>query len=279
MSNKLRLQLIGLMALALAWVPIVSTIKWVDNHVAHGLFRDAKGRWFNKEDWSTIPALPARPDYSWLPRATLIAHALGGRYGTDENSYSALDTATAAGLSVLEVDIWRDDSGVLRCHHGPAAPGPVKATDCIWPTLLEKASAANVWLIVDIKTEFAPTAQAILQGLPTPEAGRRVIFQLYKPEHVALYARWSRQYRLAGPIVTTYEAFRSPGHIAEHIARSGIEALALPLERRASLSPVPARLAVLVHPIHNCDEARSAAPAAGLFVSTDTATLLRRGCQ
>jgi hypothetical protein len=157
-------------------------------------------------------------------------------------------------------------------------PGALKPGDCTWQKAFEKASTANVWLVLDLKTDFQATAQALLHSLPEANAAGKIIFQLYKPEQVTMFAQWQKQYPLPGPLITAYMAKRSMRHIAENAQRIGVEVLTLPLYRRAALKSDASRLDILVHPIHDCAEVRSGAPATGYYVSAATVRLIRQEC-
>lgn len=54
----------------------------------------------------------------------------------------------------------------------------MRAGDCTWAKALDKAVAANAWLVLDIKTEFNGTARAALHATSSREWAGRMIFQL-----------------------------------------------------------------------------------------------------
>jgi hypothetical protein len=101
----------------------VSIVRWADTHYAGEALKDGWGRWRFYEDWGNVPALRARQDYSWVSPGMLAAHALGGAGSVEENTLSSMDKSLALGLKVLEIDVWLDRDGQLRCHHGPESPG------------------------------------------------------------------------------------------------------------------------------------------------------------
>lgn len=257
----------------------VSLVRWTDIHYAGEALKDVWGRWRFHEDWGQAPPLRAQQDYRWIAPGMLVAHALGGAGGNEQNTLPVMDKSLALGLKVLEIDVWLDQQGQLRCHHGPEHPAPLKAGDCTWDKALQKADAADVWLVLDLKTDFRATAQALLERLPNAQAADHIIFQLYKPDHVALFAKWQTQYPLPGPIITSYIAKRSLQHVARNARRIGVQALTLPLHRRAALKNDTTGLRILVHPIHDCFEVRQGAPATGYYVNVDAARLIRQECK
>lgn len=278
LSSSLRNLAVFLMSALLLSTAGVSLVRWVDIHYAGEALKDSWGRWRFHEDWGKVAPLHAGQDYRWVSNPLLVAHALGGAGSVEENTLASMDKSLALGLKVLEIDVWLDQDGQLRCHHGPGNPGPLKAGDCTWQKAFAKASAADAWLILDLKTDFQTTAQALLHGLPHANAARNIIFQLYKPEHVALFAQWQKQYPLPGPLITAYAAKRSLQHIADNVQRIGVEVLTLPLYRRAALKRDGSRLNLLVHPVGNCADVQSSAPASGYYVTAATARLIRQEC-
>lgn len=258
-------------------------LRWVDRNLFGEALKDGLGRFVYKEDWGSVAQLPAHLDYSWLADASrplLVAHALGEASGPGENSLAALHRSLQLGLRLLEVDIWLDEQNILRCHHGPAAPAPFVVAECSLPVALHAAFEQGAWLILDIKTDFKATGEQILKQLSTDPAVVRLVFQLYRPDDVDAFADWSLQLPLPGPIVTAYRARRSVQHLELHAARIGVRALTIPLERAPALKLLPPSLALLVHPIHNCESARLAMrfPVAGMYVSSDVSAPIRQGC-
>jgi len=257
----------------------VSLVRWADIHYAGETLKDAWGRWRFHEEWGSAPVLRAQQDYRWVAPGMLVAHALGGSGSDEQNTLSTMDKSLALGLKVLEIDVWLDQQGQLRCHHGPEHPAALKTGECTWDKALQKANAADAWLVLDLKTDFRKTAQALLDRLPNTQAADHIIFQLYKPDHISLFAEWQKQYPLPGPIITSYIAKRSMQHVAQNAQRVGVQVLTLPLYRRAALKNDATGLHILVHPIHDCTELRLAAPAAGYYVTADGARLIRQECK
>lgn len=257
-------------------------LRWVDIHWTGEWAKDTWGRWVHGEDWSGVPRLPDPLDYRWLKtaaRPVLLAHALGDAGLPGQNSLPALQRSLASGVRLLEVDLWLDAEGHLRCHRGPSQPPPLRAGDCRFEDALRLAQAASAWLVLDLKTDFATTGNAVVSRLSDDAAAERVVFQLYKPGEVAVFAGWIRRRRLAGPIVTAYLARRSLNHVATHAARIGVQAFTMPLYRLPALGrPRVAGLALFVHPVHDCQAARDASGADGFYVRSSLAEPLRRGC-
>ncbi len=263
---------------ALVIIPSVRAVplnglRWLDSHVLHEGLKDTWYRLFSQESWSSLPVLQLPLDYTWLQAAGTprrIGHALGASESAQANTLGAADAALASGLRVLEVDLWLDDQGEIRCHHGPPAPPPMLAGDCTFATLLERMVRAQAFLVLDIKSDFATTGARIVQALPSDAAAQRVVFQLYEPTHVALFQQWRQSRPLAGPMVTAYRAKRAVNHALTGARAAGIRAYTLPVERLPALSEPPLGMAVFVHPVHDCAtwQAVQAVGEVGMFALT-----------
>jgi len=224
----------------------------VDRHWFKERVMDSLARWNGIEDWANAEPLTRHQDYSWVSRRrpVLIAHALGEAGTPGANTLPALERSYRAGMRLFEVDLWAQGA-VLRCHHGPDTPPPLKFGGCRFETLLS-ALPADSWLVLDIKTDFASTGELVASILRRQGGAERVIFQLYAPEHLRLFNRWQVELPLPGPIVTSYLAHRRMDHVAQHTARVGVAVLTLPIERVIALTQLPEHLQFFVHPIHSC---------------------------
>jgi hypothetical protein len=264
---------VALVALGLAGLAAIPVLKWADVHWADEAIKDLWGRWRHDEDWARAVSLPTGLDYGWLSGSkgpVLVAHALGESGGMGQNTLSALQRSTATGLRLLEIDIWLDTSGRLRCHHGPKPPSPWAEGECTFDAALDAARRANGWLVLDIKTAFAATGAEIVARLADDDAASHIVFQLYRPDDLSQFASWSARRRLPGPIVTAYLARRSLDHVAFHAARVGAKALTVPLYRLPALGKRPPGLVVLTHPVHECAAiaAARAGHADGLYLTS-----------
>jgi hypothetical protein len=184
-----------------------------------------------------------------------IAHALGASGLPQANRLQAFQASLADGFRHFEVDIWLDDQRHLRCHHGNSEAGSpplLTAGDCTLETLLPLLVAAQGWLVLDIKTDFEATGRRIVDLLRGQLAARQVVFQLYRPAHLALFADWAAELPLPAPIVTVYAAHRGVQHIADHLRALNVQVLTLPLDKTGALLTKPAGVALLVHPVHDC---------------------------
>jgi hypothetical protein len=239
-------------------------LRWIDIHVFNETLKDQWGKLYHAEDWSELTPFPLNLDYSWLQNASrpvLIAHALGEAVRADQNSLVAQQRALTAGIRFLEVDVWLDEAERLRCHKGPDHPMAPVAGDCSLKSAVHAAAARDAWLVIDIKTDFKLTGEAIVQQFRNDPNASRLIFQLYRPADIRLFSHWAPVLNLPGPIVTVYQARRSLLHIASQLSRIGIKAITYPIYRGAALSdtPVLPDLARFVHPVHDCialEEAR-----------------------
>lgn len=251
------------------WAPTMA--RWLDRNLLDEHLKDTWGRLQYQEDWTDAPALPPTLDDTWLAQATrpvLVAHALGEASEPGQNTLAAMQRSIDRGIRLLEVDLWLDAQGLLRCHHGPDAPRPFSPGECTLPTAAQAALRTDTWLVLDIKTDFGAAGEALLRQMSGSPAASRLIFQLYRPKDVAMFKEWAHRLPLPSPIVTAYASHRSVGHLALHAQRLGVRALTLPLERIAALREPPRGMALLVHPVHDCDDvARAASTAAqGLYV-------------
>ena len=246
-------------------------LRWLDIHVTAEVGKDAIALLTSDEDWSNLPPLPVSADYGWLKQAgarPLVAHALGEASLPGQNTLPAMERALAGGLRLLELDLWLDDEGRLRCHHGPQAPSDWQPGNCDFSTVLQRAVAAGAYVVPDIKTDFVTTGNALVAQLRSNESARHVVLQLYRPEHVQMFRAWSQLHTLAGPIVTNYIARRSLNHVAVNAARAGIRAFTVPIYRRAAMPEMPDGVMVFVHPVHNCDDLHDLPKGDGLYLRT-----------
>lgn len=231
--------------------------------------RDTLGRLRYGEDWSTAPVLRLDQDYAWLRAGGTpirIAHALGESTTPTANTLGAATRAHAAGFRLLEVDLV-EEGGELLCQHDPGPRPPAASDDtCTFETLIQ-ALPPDTWVVLDIKTDFASAGQRIVNRVKDLPLARRMVFQLYRPQDVALFKRWQSMAPLPGPILTTYLAHRRMDYLAAQAARIGVRALTLPLDRRRGLSEGRAPGAVLVHPVHDCaDWAQAMKRADGVYM-------------
>ena len=270
-----------IVALALFAFP---ALRWIDIHLTQERLKDTWGEWRYGEDWGAVSALREDLNYAWLHAAgepILIAHALGEAGLPGQNSVTALRRSLAAGLRLLEIDLWLDDSGVLRCHHGPEPPASFVAGDCTLAEALHVAAEADAWLVLDIKTDFPAAGAAIVSQFVGDAAASRLVFQLYRPSDLPLFVNWSMQLPLPGPIVTAYRARRSLRHIAAHAPHLNLRAMTFPLYRTAALGSKPDGLVWLVHPIHDCASAAAAQSVSidGMYVHSALVAVMRAGCK
>lgn len=280
-ARRSRSRIVGL---ALAMLLVVSLAVPSGRTRIKALVHDADVNWFAErlqdawgdfvlhEDWGHLPTLRHPQDYAWLDDAGLfpvrIAHALGDSGGPEANSVAAMQRAVAAGMRLLEVDLSLEAGGELRCTHDPGTPRAMQA--CTFESLMT-ALPAGVWVVLDIKSDFAVTGERVVQALRANGHAKQVVFQLYRPEDVALFERWQAELDLPGPIVTAYLSHRSVDTVARESARLGVRAFTLPMWRLAAFSHRPAALSVFIHPVHDCEawyEAQ-AARARGIYTRTD----------
>lgn len=251
-----RISLFALLAILGFWAGLPA-LRWIDIHFLNETFKDHWGQMYHAEDWSEVAPLQFNLDYFWLQnssRPILIAHAFGEARRIDQNSLVAQQRALSARLRLLEVDVWLDEEERLRCHHGPDLPLAPVAGECSLKSAANVAAAFGAWLVIDIKTDFKLTGEAIVRQFLNDPNASRLIFQLYRPDDILLFSHWAPLLNLPGPIVTAYQAQRSLQHIASQLNRLGIKAITYPLYRGKALpdKPFAQDLVRFVHPVHDC---------------------------
>lgn len=255
----------GAAVVAIAAVGVTETAagrQWlhrVDAIVLGERAMDTLARLRSDEDWSKAAALRPDQDYAWLRAGgapVRIAHALGSSGSATANTLAAARRAHAAGFRLFEVDLVQE-GGELRCQHDPGPQGNMVKDGCTFDTLIAELPS-DAWLVLDIKTDFERVGQRIVDRVKGTGDARRIVFQLYRPEDVALFNRWQLQAPLPGPILTAYLAHRRIDHVAAQASRIGVHAFTLPLDRLPALSTRLVDGVVLVHPVHNCDSWKEA---------------------
>lgn len=228
------------------------TVKLIDRVWFHEALKDFYADVRHGEDWSSATSL-GNLDYTWLESSAepiRIAHALGGAGGPDANRLQMGVRSVANGFRLLEVDLWLDQtSGVVHCHHGPEPPN--HQTDCRIEQLADLIAKTGAWLVLDIKTPFAPSLAAILRPLADRGVVQQAIVQLYAPDDFGIYEAARRTHHLVGPIVATHNAHRSIEHVAQQAAVRGVRAISVPLGRLPALRPIQT-VKVLAHPVRDC---------------------------
>ncbi len=251
---------------------LLGLYRWVDVHYASEKGADLVGEWVFDEDWAVLNAHHLPMDYQWLRHSfgtIYVSHALGGAGTAEANTLMQMQQSHARGLRVMEVDIWRAADDTLFCHHGPNQPSP-SPHNCRFEEALQYAVDNNLWLILDIKTAFEPTARLLLQRLNRPSDASHVVFQLYKPEDYTSFVQWQQTLPLAGPILTGYLSRRSGNHLLQQAQRLGVMAVTLPLHRlRALGQPLPIGVALFTHPVHDCNAHEQARDAgvSGMYIA------------
>jgi hypothetical protein len=221
------------------------------------------------DTWSSLIWMQAggvRLSGQWLDldkgRSKLIVHALGNyKY---PNTLKGARESVARGARLLEVDLYKDSQGILRCHHGPEKPSTYKAGDCTLVKLL-KALPNNTFVILDIKTEFFESAESIVNTLQDKELtylSKKLIFQLYKPSDVEwFYAMASKNPELIRnkPIITLYKT-HATAPLVSRVVPSSIGAITYPMDRsNMLLKSIEYHILGLnhktyVHPIRSCPQ-------------------------
>jgi hypothetical protein len=199
---------------------------------------------------------------------------LGRSAGPTANTYAAFEEAKRRGFRLFEVDISLDDEGRLRCHHGPEPIPPYDpASSCTLDRLLPLIDRANGWIILDIKTDFYPTAEKILEVAGSKGLSHRLVFQLYRPDELRWFGEMAKATPLPQPIVTVYNSRRSANHIASHAASLRIEVLTVPADKINSLTLTNKGFSLFTHPVHDCadwERIRPDIPVEGIYAVQST---------
>ena len=250
----------------------LALVKRLDRQYLAEQIKDSFAAYFWQEDWSALDGTLIGLDYGWLDAPAVlprrIAHALGDAGTPTANTLEAHHKAVARGLRLLEVDLWRDErTGQIVCHHGPSRPVPGHP-GCTLEQLARALAGTDLWLVLDLKTDFSSTGAAALVVLARYGLEQRAIVQLYQPDDAATFRGWSRRYALPGPIITAHKAHRSLNHVARHVQSSGARVLAVPLERSSAMTALPVGVELFVHPVHTCDQQAQARTlrASGIYV-------------
>lgn len=232
----------------------------VDRYFLNETLKEAVALSKNDEDWSALCAVKGRNyDYRWLLQSSgliKIAHRLG-EYD-NPNTLAAFQNSRAKGFSFFEVDLWLDENDVIRCHHGPEKPTPLKEGSCTFDRLVNFLGDSE-YVLLDIKTDFFKTSAAILIHLENNPYSKQVIFQLNLPGHVEQFSRWVENYQLAGPIVAAYRSSRSLNHVYNGIDKTGIKVFAFSIDRiPAFTGDRNGEIERFIYPVRDCTEMRMA---------------------
>lgn len=256
--------------------------RWIDINFFGERMKDATGRYLFHEDWNELALVKNKLDYSWLivdRKPILIAHALGASSLPSQNTLPALDASIKNGLRLMEIDIWLDDNGQIRCHHGPGLPEPFKLGDCTFEDALSISAQNQIWLVLDIKTDFKITGKEIVKRTSIQDAPH-IIFQLYKPEHVEIFSMWHLEKPFAGPIITLYLARRSIDYVQKKMHGTVFKVLTIPSHRLAAMNFKSDQIKIFTHPVHNCENFIDLKKYKldGFYVINETSKEIEAGC-
>lgn len=257
--------------------------RWIDINIFKETGKDFTGKYIFHEDWSILSTVANKFDYSWLYDSQdpiLIAHALGASGSHRQNTLTEMRKSLNNGFKLLEIDLWLDRDNVVRCHHGPNSPIPLQINDCTFDKALKFAFKNNFWLILDIKTDFFFTSQEILKNINYNDSNR-IIFQLYKPQHIQLFKQWHQEKPLAGPIITTYLSKRSIYHIHRNMLHSEFKVLTIPSHRlNLNFKITDDSIKIFSHPTHSCQDFlnQRVFGVSGFYVTSDMAQKIEREC-
>ena len=236
-----------------------TVVRWIDNAILHGTIKDTIGWVTSDEDWSSIPIQSIDFDRTWInynERPFRIAHALGGSGTKNSNTFSAFEQSKKSGYTLFEVDISLTSDNKLLCLHDPksiTSADQSKRKTCEFNELLRLVDRTDIWLVLDIKTNFDSTATKILDVARSLNLTNILIYQLYKPSDFSWIQEASKNHRLPFPIVTTYMSKRSSNHILRETSILGLDIVTVPLVKLRSIRNKPTGTILMTHPVHTCE--------------------------
>lgn len=237
------------------------------------MLRDVLSYTIYKEEWELIKGRKFNFDYSWMSsnnEKIRIAHALGFANADMRNSFEGYVKAKRAGFKFYEVDLWLDEQGIVRCHHGPDLPSIFKIGDCSFSTIQEKVCSDGNYLVLDIKTDFASTMRIIEPQLLLISK-RCIIFQLYKPSDFLIFEIVAEKHNLLGPIYTYYLTRRNIKTVFDIVVSSGVKAITAPISANLSGLKERDKFFLLAHPIDDCESYHDASNLSlnGIYTTVD----------
>jgi hypothetical protein len=253
-----RSHLLGVIAVGILIIFVAHPlIIFLDNRFFCERIRGFYGKYLAEENWESAPRIPDGMNYMWLDSKEgmlRIGHALGSSGTKMANQLWALPAARLANLHLLEVDLWLDVLGNVRCFHGPGDPGAITPESCTFDRLLRATQASGEYIVLDIKTDFTETSAAVTRVLDQqPEARHRTIYQLYRPDDVKVFKNLPNVNEYAGPIMTAYASRSSLSDFIEGARHIGIRAVTFPFTRRHALPKKLSGIVFLAHPVHDCE--------------------------
>lgn len=279
----MRFKIIALILVACFAIYQVGALRWFDINFCGERIKEISGKWIFWESWENVKLINDQLDYSWMNqdgKLVFIAHALGASGMKGQNSLTEMQNSLSQGLRLMEVDIWLDDNGMLRCHHGPEQPEKIKLGDCTFEAALNLAIKSNAWLILDVKSDFKKTGDLLVEKIANSNHASRVVFQLYKPEDIEQFKKWREIKPFAGPILTLYLTRRSVNHVIEGIRSSGIRVLTIPIHRLPALNDRPRQVKIFTHPVHDCRVLKEVQKfhVDGFYITNTIVSDIKNGC-
>ncbi len=206
---------------------------------------DSKKLDFNK-DWLKI-----------AKNENIIAHKLGNY--KIPNSLESVNQSLANGIKFMEIDIGIINNKLCNLEIN-------RNEDCDLLMILELAVIKNFFLVIDFKDisfkEGITKLLFLLEQNPNgEEINKKIIFQLYKPNHIKEIIRinQNKKFRLNLPIITLY---RSQTPLYSFIRQKPIifKAITIPFSRKYELEKIENinEFLFMTHPIKNCGEYRNA---------------------
>ena len=221
----------------------------------------------HSEFWSIQRDTKLHVNHAWKEHLSdnngIIAHRLGSY--ESENTIDAALESLKKGIKILEVDLYQIEDNRLMCHHGPEPPtdkNTEASESCTLSKLIKELSQhEDVYLIVDIKTDFRRALKAINKIKANPDTGksalRMIILQIYSPRNISDVVEYFGKtgLHINAPIVTLYNSFSKASIIEKNIPQ-WIGALTIPKQRIGELNVHSSEFRgyLMTHPVSSCKE-------------------------
>lgn len=213
-------------AASFKYKPSRSWLEEVDYNHFHGALFRLLGKDYGdyESDLTLYERFLPRANFEWLkPGDIYIAHALGGKYDAHQNSSLALWDALENGFTYFEVDIYKSADGQVVC--GPVGGVSVEGSKnlCNLDWLIEVINTYDIYMILDIKSDFRSTIQSIEEKVRGSDVGMKLIPQIYsfnQLTHVDLSI-------FAGPLFTAYRSNRPVTSLLKAASKFGMPAITL----------------------------------------------------
>jgi|GEM_PF-1349064 len=210
---------------------------------------------------------PVAPDaYKWLENGNTmaIAHGLGPKLFTGDNTLETFWRGIDMGFRIFEVDVTLTADNHLVCYHGAAGENvdlltldqylvqmkQQGKTVCTFDDLVAIArSRKDVQFVLDVKSRFNDTYNRIRETIAGDPVGKAFIPQIYDFEQAPGVRKGNI---FSGEIFTSYRSRLTNAQIMSFARRSGIRAVTLTIQRFSDYGgSMPTDIAIFAHPVND----------------------------